>query len=170
MNQLRNWVLAVFAALPLAASGAATAPPERIYVNAKVWTGDATQPSAEAFAVQGERLVAVGTTAEVRQLAGPSTQVHDLGGRRVVPGFNDAHWHLPARKNARLDDAGSVEVIQQRLVEYATKLPPGSWVMGRGPAFHDQKSASALRQAMRSASGGGSSASQARDQFACSTT
>ena len=132
MNQLRNWVLAVFAALPLAASGAATAPPERIYVNAKVWTGDATQPSAEAFAVQGERLVAVGTTAEVRQLAGPSTQVQDLGGRRVVPGFNDAHWHLPARKNARLDDAGSVEVIQQRLVEYATKLPPGSWVMGRG--------------------------------------
>ena len=113
------------------ATVAATAP-DRIYVNAKIWTGDAARPSAEAFAVQGDRLVAVGTTAEVRALAGPSTQVHDLGGRRVVPGFNDAHWHLPARKNARLDEAGSVEVIQKRLVEYAAKLPAGNWVMGRG--------------------------------------
>lgn len=153
-----------------AAIAAPAAAPDRVYVNAKVWTGDAAHPAAEAFAVQGDRLVAVGSAADVRALAGPATQVVDLGGHRVVPGFNDAHWHLPARKNARLDDAGSVEVIQQRLVEYATKLPPGSWVMGRGPAFHDQKSASALRQAMRSASGGGSSASQARDQFACSTT
>ncbi|MFO1406344.1 MAG: amidohydrolase [Steroidobacteraceae bacterium] len=130
MNQRRTWILALIAGLPLAA--AAAAPPDRIYVNAKVWTGDAAQPAAEAFAVQGDRLVAVGTTADVRKLAGPATEVHDLGGRRVVPGFNDAHWHLPARKNARLDDAGSVQVIQQRLVEYAAKLPAGSWVMGRG--------------------------------------
>ena len=48
-------------------------------------------------------------------LAGPRTVVTDLEGLRVVPGFNDAHWHLPSRRSARLDDAGSVEVIQQRL-------------------------------------------------------
>ena len=130
---IRSAVLAAcLVCLTGAAIAAPAAAPERVYVNAKVWTGDAAQPAAEAFAVQGDRLVAVGSSADVRALAGPTTQVVDLGGRRVVPGFNDAHWHLPARKNARLDDAGSVEVIQQRLVEYAAKLPAGSWVMGRG--------------------------------------
>ncbi len=68
----------------------------------------------------------------MRALASPSTTVVDLGGRRVVPGFIDTHWHLPARRSARLDNAGSVEVIQQRLVEYAKALPAGSWVVGRG--------------------------------------
>jgi predicted amidohydrolase YtcJ len=82
--------------------------------------------------VKGDRIVAVGSDTEVRALAGPGTVSVDLGGRRVVPGFNDAHWHLPARRTARLDDAGSVAVIQQRLIEYAKHFPPGSWVMGRG--------------------------------------
>jgi hypothetical protein len=62
--------------------------------------------------VTGGRFVAVGTNAEVRALAGSSTAIIDLHGRRVVPGFNDAHWHLPARRSARLDGAGSVAVIQ----------------------------------------------------------
>jgi predicted amidohydrolase YtcJ len=110
----------------------AAPPPERIYVNARVWTADAAQPAAEAFAVMDGRFVAVGSSKTVRALAGPSTAVVDLGGRRVVPGFIDTHWHLPARRSARLDNAGSVEVIQQRLVEYAKGLPAGSWVVGRG--------------------------------------
>ena len=118
-------------ALAIAPAGAADAP-ERVYYGARVWTGDPLAPSATAFAVSGERIVAVGSDAELRALAGPDTVVTDLGGRRVVPGFNDAHWHLPARRTARLDDAGSVAVIQRRLVEYARQFPPGSWVMGRG--------------------------------------
>ncbi len=105
---------------------------DRIYYDAKVWTGDPSVPLAAAFAVKGDRIVAVGSDTDVRVLAGPGTVSVDLGGRRVVPGFNDAHWHLPARRTARLDDAGSVAVIQQRLVEYAKRFPPGSWVMGRG--------------------------------------
>jgi len=120
---------------------AADAPPERVYVNARVWTGDPAQPSAEAFAVRGDRFVAVGETLTVKALAGPGTGIVDLGGRRVVPGFNDAHWHLPARKDARLDNAGSVAVIQQRLKEYAATLPAEAWVTGRGwmpPDFPDR--------------------------------
>jgi hypothetical protein len=117
---------------PLLLVHGATPPPDRIYVNALIWTGESAQPTAEAFAVRGDRFVAVGAAAGMRALAGPGTEVIDLGGRRVVPGFNDAHWHLPARKDARLDNAGSVEVIQQRLEEYAAGLPAGSWVTGRG--------------------------------------
>jgi predicted amidohydrolase YtcJ len=131
-------VLSVGLAAPLArAAGTA---PERIYVNARVWTGDSSQPAAEAFAVHGDRIVAVGTTAEVRAHAGPATEIVDLDGHRVVPGFNDAHWHLPARKDARLDNAGSVAVIQQRLQDYARTLPADAWVTGRGwmpPDFPD---------------------------------
>jgi hypothetical protein len=114
------------------ATASAASPPERIYVNVRVWTADAAQPTAEAFAVTDGRFVAVGSNETVRALAGTATKVVDLGDRRVVPGFNDTHWHLPARRSARLDNAGSVEVIQQRLVEYARGLPAGSWVVGRG--------------------------------------
>ena len=127
--------LCAIASLWLAATvttASAAPPPERIYVNARVWTADAAQPAAEAFAVADGRFVAVGSNEAVRALAGTATAVVDLGGRRVVPGFNDTHWHLPARRSARLDNAGSVEVIQQRLVEYARGLPAGSWVVGRG--------------------------------------
>ena len=116
---------------PIASAGAA-AVPDHVYYGAKVWTGDPALPTAAAFAVQDEHIVAVGSDAEVRALAGPGTVSVDLGGRRVLPGFNDAHWHLPSRRSAQLDNAGSVAVIQQRLVEYAAGFPPGSWVMGRG--------------------------------------
>jgi predicted amidohydrolase YtcJ len=130
---VRHRLLAL-ASLMLALSTASVAAEEadRIFVNARVWTADSVRPEAEAFAVAGDRFVAVGTAAEVRKLAGPDTTVVDLGGRRVLPGFNDAHWHLPARRSARLDNAGSVDVIQRRLVEYARTLPATGWVVGRG--------------------------------------
>jgi len=68
----------------------------------------------------------------VRALAGPGTDVIDAGGRRVVPGFNDSHWHLPSRRTADLAGADSVTEIQARLREFALALPPGAWVTGRG--------------------------------------
>lgn len=130
---MRHGCAIVGLCLAAAVAVADTTPaPERIYLNARVWTADAGQPAAEAFAVTDGRFVAVGSSQAMRTLAGPDTDVVDLGGRRVVPGFNDTHWHLPARRSARLDNAGSVAVIQQRLLEYATTLPPDRWVVGRG--------------------------------------
>jgi hypothetical protein len=124
---LAGLLLAV-ATLPAPAAGA----PATVYFNARVWTADPAHPAAEAFAVSGERFVAVGSEAEARRAAGPGAVAIDLQGRRVVPGFNDAHWHLPARRSARLDNAGSVGEIQRRLLEYAHSLPADSWVVGRG--------------------------------------
>jgi predicted amidohydrolase YtcJ len=118
--------------LVLAPFAVAAESPDRVYVNARVWTGDVLRPQVEAFAVRGDRIVAVGSAADMRRKAGRGTEVIDLGGRRVVPGFNDAHWHLPARRSARLDNSGSVEVVQRRLAEYAARLPAGAWVVGRG--------------------------------------
>ena len=59
-------------------------------VNGRVWVGDSAL-FAEALAISGDRIVRVGTTLEVKQLADAQTQVIDLGGRLVTPGFNDAH-------------------------------------------------------------------------------
>ena len=125
-------IAALAIAIAAGPAGAAEMPPERIYLNARVWTGDPAQPAAEAFAVRGDRFIAVGPAPAIEALAGTATEIVDLEGRRVVPGFNDAHWHLPARKDARLDNAGSVAVIQQRLKDYAATLPAESWVTGRG--------------------------------------
>ncbi len=65
-----------------------------ILLNGKIWTGNLRQPEAEALARRGNRIVAVGTTTQIRKLAGASTRVIDLSGKRVVPGFNDAHVHF----------------------------------------------------------------------------
>ena len=116
--------------------------PDRIYLNAKVWTGENATSEAEAIAVLGDRLVAVGYTVQVRALAGTTTTVIDLGGRRVVPGFNDAHWHLPSRTQADLAGAGSITEIERRLRAYAETLPSDAWVLGRGwgaPDFPDNQ-------------------------------
>ena len=103
-----------------------------IVVNARIWTGDATRPEAEALAVSGERIVAVGTNDAIRGRAGTGTRVIDAQGRRIVPGFNDAHWHLPSRRTADLAEAGNVAEIQARLKEFALSLAPGAWITGRG--------------------------------------
>lgn len=105
---------------------------DAIYVNARVWTGDSAAPVAEALAVREGRLVAVGGDAEVRALVGATTRVVDLGGRRVVPGFIDAHWHLPTQSRADLVGAGNVQEIVKRLQAWAATLPKGAWVVGRG--------------------------------------
>jgi imidazolonepropionase-like amidohydrolase len=66
-------------------------------VNGVVWTAVPNQPTAAALAIRGDRIILVGSDAEVRALAGSGTKIVDLGGRLVVPGFNDAHWHLVMR-------------------------------------------------------------------------
>ncbi len=67
-----------------------------VLLSGKIFTADSTRLWAEAIAVADDRVVAVGTTAEIRRLVGPRTVIYDLGGRVVVPGFNDAHMHLSA--------------------------------------------------------------------------
>src|ERR1041384_5719319 len=65
-----------------------------VIVNARVRTMDEKQPVAEAVAVYGNHILAVGSTAEIRKLAGARTRVVDAGGRLVLPGFNDAHVYF----------------------------------------------------------------------------
>src|SRR5580704_6229727 len=86
----------MFPTLLLAAStiGAGPVAADLILKNGKIWTVDAALPEAQAVAVWRDRIVLVGTDAEVAALIGPQTRIVDLKGRRVVPGFYDSHTHF----------------------------------------------------------------------------
>lgn len=106
--------------------------PDRVFLNGRVWTGERERPRAEALAVRGDRLTAVGTTAAVRAMAGPDTEVVDLAGAFVVPGFNDAHIHLLVVPTIELEDAMDVASVQERVRSWAVANPDAPWIRGRG--------------------------------------
>jgi hypothetical protein len=85
-------VLITVLLFPVAALGQAHV--DLILVHGTIWTENPRQPEAEAVAIQGNRIVEVGESEAILKLAGPKTKVIDLKGRRVVPGFNDAHVHF----------------------------------------------------------------------------
>lgn len=128
----RSYLAVLLLAGALAASCTGEAPPDQIYFNARIWTGDTANPTATAIAVRGDRIMAVGDDARVRALAGPATEEHDLGAQRMVPGFHDGHWHLPTRRTADLNGARTPSEIVARLREFARTLAPDAWLTGRG--------------------------------------
>ncbi len=108
--------------------------PDLIVVNANVLTQDDSQPKAEAFAIHNESFVAVGSSADVKNLAGPNSTVLDVAGMTVVPGFIDAHSHpsgagLNELRNVNTN-LGSIARIQGALRERAASTPPGEWLVG----------------------------------------
>lgn len=124
----------------VASVGAAALPrfrwqtPSLVLLNGNVVTMDRARPRAEAVAIWGDRIVAVGGRDEVARLAGPATTKVDLGGRTVVPGFIDAHSH-PAGSGlmhlTRIDcDLRSIDAIQAAVRERAARTPAGEWVVG----------------------------------------
>jgi predicted amidohydrolase YtcJ len=109
---------------------------DTIVLHGKVYTLNVKQPWAQAIAVQGGKIVAVGSDDEIEKLRGSGTKVIDAGGRLVLPGFTDCHIHFMdgslSLDRVNLEDAKDPADIQQRLREYA-KLHRGSgWVLGRG--------------------------------------
>ena len=111
-------VVALFAVIasgwPLPTSQAPqSAPPDLILVNGRVYTLDSARPWAEAVAVRGDRIVGVGTSAEIRQTAGSSTRVIDVKGAFVSPGFNDAHVHVDST-GALLTGANLLDVHEPK--------------------------------------------------------
>ena len=102
-------------------------------VNARLWTGDQAAPWAEALAVSGERLIAVGTNADIRGLASTVTPI-DAGGRLVLPGFIDAHVHFLEGglrlASVQLRDARSRDEFVNRIRAFAATVPAGTWITG----------------------------------------
>ncbi len=107
-------------------------PPDLILTDGRIFTADAGRPWAEALAIRGSRIVAVGTTDSLRRLAGPRTRMQDVGGRTVIPGLNDAHAHpgpeLRGTKLAATTGDGSLLEVARSLAAAARLRPRGTWL------------------------------------------
>lgn len=136
--------------------GNKTAPADAIYVNANIYTGLFTKNQGEpispqkagwnvtglkpyrvqAMAVRDGRIAAIGSEKQIKAFADKHTQVLDLGGRFVMPGFNDAHLHLAnggfEKLNVDLVGVKSLQEMQARIAERARITSPGEWIQGRG--------------------------------------
>ncbi|MEO5579617.1 MAG: amidohydrolase [Gemmatimonadaceae bacterium] len=110
--------------------------PTLAIVNARVWTGNARQPWADAVAIAGDRIVVVGSSAEVSKLMrpAPGARVIDAKGSMVTPGFIDSHVHFIdggfRLSSVQLRDAKSPAEFVARLKSYAATLPAGAWITG----------------------------------------
>lgn len=117
---------------------------DTIYYNGKIVTVDDRFTVAQAIAVRGERIVAVGSTGAMRALATSGTRQVDLGGRTVLPGFYDSHVHLSTGDPPEVQDWNSLETFDQlaaALRQQAAKLPAGTWIQGRlkNESFPEQR-------------------------------
>src|SRR5262245_1885963 len=152
-----------------ASLAAAQAPPEvlayadTILTNGKVLTVDKDFSIREAIAIRDGKVLATGTTAAIQRMAGPQTKKYDLGGRSMIPGIIDTHWHpwngavsghakdLAAREPKFADfsnkasiKGGSVAELLQNLKAVADSRKPGTWISASidsqelGPAFWDK--------------------------------
>src|ERR1700758_734404 len=124
---VKRYFLHVVVALAFALCATAQTNPaaDLIIQNARVWTVDPSQPEAQAVAILGDRIVAVGSNQQVEVWRGAHTSVVDAGGRRLMPGFNDAHVHFvdggSQLDNVELNDATSPQEFARRIRERAAK-------------------------------------------------
>ena len=130
---LAPFLLVPLLSTPAAAQEAFPLQADLIVTDARVWTADSARPWAEALAVKGDRLIAVGTRAQVEALAGSGTERMDAGGGFVVPGFIDNHTHferagellLGVNLLAVASDTAFVRAIR----EARDRMPAGAWLV-----------------------------------------
>ena len=108
--------------------------PDLILYNGKIFTSDTKQPNAEAIAIGGERILAVGSDEEIKKLSNAKTRLIDLQMRVVTPGFNDAHFHFmpdPKGFNLRFATLEPDWKETSAAIEAAVKqVPAGGWIFG----------------------------------------
>jgi predicted amidohydrolase YtcJ len=138
-----EWIL-LFAMLAMlgGSAWAQTQPPspaDTVVLNARIYTVNARQPWAEALAVGGDKILAVGSAKDIAAYRGPATKVIDAHGRLVLPGFTDCHIHFLDGsldlQRIQLDDAKTIGEVQQRVKVFAAAHPEKPWVLGRGWSY-----------------------------------
>ncbi|MGA7765963.1 MAG: amidohydrolase [Candidatus Sulfotelmatobacter sp.] len=135
-RNLPLWLLLLVWCLVLPERNQAQSRPaaDLIITNARIWTVDKSLPTAQAVAVLGDRIVAVGSNTEVDAWRAPHTHVIDAGGKLLLPGFNDAHVHFVSGgmqlDNIQLNDATTPEEFARRIGERARVAAKGEWIVG----------------------------------------
>ncbi len=110
--------------------------PDLALIDGRIWLGGDSSSFAEAIAIQGNIILRVGTTAEIKKLVGTNTRVIDLGGKPASAGFNDAHIHFLGGSlgltEVDLNNTRTVAEMIERIAGYARKNPAAPWIKGRG--------------------------------------
>ena len=118
-----------------------TPPSSQVFVNGTILTMDSENRTVEAIAIEGDRIVAVGSRAEIEGRTGDGSVIHDLRGQTLLPGFIDAHGHFPGSglRVRALDltspPVGRIESLADLLAALrarAAATPPGDWILGFG--------------------------------------
>jgi predicted amidohydrolase YtcJ len=111
-------------------------PADVVFRGGAVYTVDPPRTWAQAVAAKGGRIVSVGTDESVAELIGPKTEVHDLHGRMLLPGFQDAHVHPPSggleMLECNLNEAYTREGYERIVADYASEHPDVEWIRGGG--------------------------------------
>lgn len=101
--------------------------------DARIWTGDTDNPWAEAIAVNGDRILAVGSNTDIAHYMDDATEIID-GAALIVPGFIDTHVHFldggEALASVQLRDVKSREQFRQRIADHVATIEPGEWILG----------------------------------------
>ena len=138
----RLWTVLATAAVCAAALVACGTPPaDLVLTNGKLVTVDSAHPEAEAIAITGDRIVAVGTNEEIAAYVGANTGTIDLEGHLAIPGFIDGHGHYMSLGESKmmldLTRARNWDEIVALVAEAARTAEPGAWIAGRG--WHQEK-------------------------------
>jgi predicted amidohydrolase YtcJ len=116
-------------------------PADLVLLNGKIVTLEDSRPEAQAVAVVGDKIADLGSTEDIKRHVGPKTQVIDLKGQLVIPGFIEGHGHFggvgEAKLNLELQNAKSWDEIVAMVEQAAKKVKPGEWILGRG--WHQEK-------------------------------
>jgi predicted amidohydrolase YtcJ len=116
-------------------------PADLVLINGRIVTVDPARPEAQAMAVSGNLVRALGTAAEIKPMIGPATQVIDLQGQLAIPGFIESHGHFPgvggAQMQLNLMNVESWDKVVAMVAEAVSRARPGEWIYGRG--WHQEK-------------------------------
>jgi len=146
MNARSGWrrtieLACIVLAVWMSGCGPRVLPADMVLHNGKIATVDAAKPHAEAIAIRGDVIAAVGTNEEIERYIGESTQVIDLAGMLAVPGLIEGHGHFTglgeAKMNLDLTRAANWDEITAMVAEAVKKTKPGDYILGRG--WHQEK-------------------------------
>ena len=143
VRSLIFWLVLVMAGVVVwrQSSDAQQPPADLVLTNGRIVTVDDARPEAEAVAVRGDTIAAVGTNDEIRTLVGPNTTVIDLKGQLAIPGFIEGHGHFTGLgeglMNLNLMPMKSWREIVDAVAQAAAAAKPGQWIVGRG--WHQEK-------------------------------
>ena len=134
MKKITIWVFSFFAVCLFFFGFQEQEHAEFIIINGKVFTVSEKNPQVQAVAVRDGKIMALGTDEEIKEYIGLSTDVLDVEGKLVIPGFIDAHCHMnyggSTLSMLDLRSARTIETIQQQIAERIEELPKGATVIG----------------------------------------